>query len=127
MNAPLVHAAYGYGLGIEAPGLTLLAGALFAGRNQLLGHGAAVAGAARRRRPESVSPMCTRPVRPASAGPATTGAAQLLDALINRAFTDPAGRPTVARRADHLPRRPADEWDAADAPDGSPHHWTSTG
>ena len=32
MNAPLVHTCYGYGLGIEAPGVTLVGGYLVAGR-----------------------------------------------------------------------------------------------
>ena len=78
MNAPLVHAAYGYGLGIEAPGLTLLAGALLAGRNQLLGHGAAVAalraggaleiGIANVHAP--VRPATSRRRRPGRSGPA---------------------------------------------------------
>ena len=51
LNSPFVHSALGYGLGIEAPGLTLLGGALASAQHQLVGHGRAVAGPARRRCP----------------------------------------------------------------------------
>ena len=39
---PLVHMAYGYAVGIDAPGLTLLGGAFSATHHQLLAHGRAV-------------------------------------------------------------------------------------
>ena len=42
VNEPLVQTAYGYAVGIDAPGLTLLGGAFQATHHQLLAHGRAV-------------------------------------------------------------------------------------
>jgi beta-glucosidase len=89
MNAPLLHTAYGYGLGVEAPGLTLVSGALLAAQQQLRGHGLAVA-ALRTAGATSIGTanLHTR-VQPETDSRGDAAAAQLLDALVNRAFTDP--------------------------------------
>lgn len=89
MNSPLVHTAYGYGVGIEAPGLTLLGSALQAGIHQLVGHGLAVqalraAGAARIGIANNHAA-----VRPASGSEADMVAAGLYNSLHNHAFADP--------------------------------------
>ncbi len=94
LSSPLTHTGYGYGLGIEAPGLTMLGGSLQAGWNQLLGHGLAVAalrscGAAR----VGIANAHTR-VLPGGPSATDREAAALYDALHNRAFADPIfGRP----------------------------------
>ena len=41
VDEPLTHMAYGYAIGIDAPGLTLLGGAFQASHHQLLAHGMA--------------------------------------------------------------------------------------
>ncbi len=114
LNAPLVHAAYGYGLGIEAPGLTLLGGCLVAAQHQLLGHGLAVqalrAGGARL---VGIANAHTT-VEPASADAADVAAAALYDTVHNRAFADPVfGKPWPAELSE-LPGAPADGLTAAD-------------
>ena len=114
MNAPLVHAAYGYGLGIEAPGLTLLAGALVAGRHQLLGHGAAVEALRAGGVAEIGIANVHAPVRPLSADPADTAAAALLDALLNRAFTDPLVGLEWPDELSALPGAPDDSWSTSE-------------
>lgn len=89
LNAPLIHSALGYGVGIEAPGLTLLGGALSSATHQLIGHGLAAralrAGGARQ---IGIANAHTR-VRPAGDTDADSTAAALYDALHNRVFTDP--------------------------------------
>lgn len=89
VNSPLVHTAFGYGLGIEAPGLTMLGDCLQAGVNQLIGHGIATAalrsaGATR----VGIANNHTA-VRPASPSPEDRHCAALYSALHNRAFTNP--------------------------------------
>ncbi len=89
LNSPFIHSALGYGVGIEAPGLTLLGGALTTAAHQLVGHGLAVralrAGGARR---VGIANAHTR-VRPVAPDEADHDAAVLYDALHNRVFTDP--------------------------------------
>ncbi|MEO5834034.1 MAG: family 1 glycosylhydrolase, partial [Nakamurella sp.] len=89
LNSPFIHSALGYGIGIEAPGLTLLGGALTSATHQLIGHGRAVqalrAGGARR---IGIANAHTR-VLPAGPGAGDLAAAELYDALHNRIFTDP--------------------------------------
>ncbi|GIH92381.1 GH1 family beta-glucosidase [Planobispora siamensis] len=89
LNEPFVHMAYGYAMGIHAPGRALLTGALPAAHHQLLGHGLAVAalraGGAER---VLITNNCT-PVRPASDDPADLAAADAYDILHNRLFNDP--------------------------------------
>jgi beta-glucosidase len=115
VNSPLVHAVYGYGVGIEAPGLTLLGGCLTAAVNQLVGHGLAVA-AVRAGGGRSVGIANSHaPVSPADpADEADRRAAALVDALVNRAFTDPLfGRPWPSE-LDSIPGVPVDLLDDAD-------------
>ncbi len=109
MNAPLVHTAFGYGLGIEAPGLTLLGGALHAAQNQLIGHGLAVAALRGAHAGKiGIANSHTR-VSAATDSAADTAAAALYDALHNRAFTDPlVGRSWPVELTD-LPGAPGDE------------------
>jgi beta-glucosidase len=89
LNAPFIHTALGYGVGIEAPGLTLLGGALTSASHQLIAHGRAAralrAGGARR---IGIANAHTR-VRAAGPDEADATAADLYDALHNRVFTDP--------------------------------------
>ncbi len=89
LNAPFIHSALGYGVGIEAPGLTLLGGALTSAQYQLVGHGRAVqalrAGGARRIGIANAHTVA----RPAGPDATDVTAAELYDALHNRVFTDP--------------------------------------
>lgn len=112
MNSPLVHTAYGYGLGIEAPGLTLLGGALQAAHHQLLGHGLAVA--ALRAAGATRVGIANAHTRVDPAGPQNGDAIALFDALHNRAFTDPLmGLPWPAELHE-LPGAPTDSFSATD-------------
>ncbi|TDD09123.1 beta-glucosidase [Nonomuraea deserti] len=89
LNEPFVHMAFGYAMGVHAPGQALMTDALPAAHHQLLGHGLAVralraAGA----RQVALTNNCT-PVRAASADEADVKAADAYDALHNRLFNDP--------------------------------------
>jgi beta-glucosidase len=89
LNEPFIHMAFGYALGIHAPGEALMLGALPAAHHQLLGHGLAVAalraaGAAQ----VTIANNCS-PVWPASRSAADLAAADAYDTLHNRLFTDP--------------------------------------
>ncbi|UBU11855.1 GH1 family beta-glucosidase [Nonomuraea gerenzanensis] len=89
LNEPFVHMAFGYAMGVHAPGRALMTGALPAAHHQLLGHGLAVralraAGA----RQVALTNNCT-PVWPASGEEADVRAAQAYDVLHNRLFNDP--------------------------------------
>ncbi|GAA4979312.1 beta-glucosidase [Nonomuraea thailandensis] len=89
LNEPFVHMAYGYAMGVHAPGRALLTGALPAAHHQLLGHGLAVqalraAGA----RQVALTNNCT-PVWPASQEEPDLRAAEAYDILHNRLFNDP--------------------------------------
>jgi beta-glucosidase len=89
LNEPFVHMAYGYAMGVHAPGRALLTGALPAAHHQLLGHGLAVqalraAGA----RQVALTNNCT-PVWPASRKEPDVRAADAYDILHNRLFNDP--------------------------------------
>ncbi|GLW06052.1 beta-glucosidase [Microtetraspora sp. NBRC 13810] len=89
LNEPFVHMAYGYALGLHAPGRTLLIDALPAAHHQLLGHGLAVqALRAHGAGQVLITNNCT-PVRPASDSPADLAAAGAYDTLHNRLFNDP--------------------------------------
>ncbi|MEV4098993.1 GH1 family beta-glucosidase [Nonomuraea sp. NPDC049649] len=89
LNEPFVHMAYGYAMGIHAPGRALMTGALPAAHHQLLGHGLAV-GALRAAGAEQVliTNNCT-PVWSASDAAADLAAAEAYDVLHNRLFNDP--------------------------------------
>jgi beta-glucosidase len=89
LNEPFIQMAFGYALGIHAPGEALMLGALPAAHHQLLGHGLAVAalraaGAAQ----VTIANNCS-PVWPASRSAADLAAADAYDTLHNRLFTDP--------------------------------------
>ncbi|SEG93729.1 beta-glucosidase [Nonomuraea solani] len=89
LNEPFVHMAYGYAMGIHAPGRLMLTDALPAAHHQLLGHGLAVqalrsAGASQ----VALTNNCT-PVWPASQEEPDLRAADAYDILHNRLFNDP--------------------------------------
>jgi beta-glucosidase len=89
LNEPFVVTTFGYALGMHAPGLALMTGALPTAHHQLLGHGLATAalraaGAAQ----VAITNNCS-PIWPASQDPADLAAAAALDILQNRLFNDP--------------------------------------
>jgi beta-glucosidase len=89
LNEPFVVTAFGYALGIHAPGKALMTGALPTAHHQLLGHGLAnsalrAAGARKVMITNNYSPAW-----PASDSPADIAAARAYDTLQNRLFTDP--------------------------------------
>jgi beta-glucosidase len=89
LNEPFVVTAFGYALGIHAPGKALMLDALPTAHYQLLGHGLATAalraaGAARVMIANNYSPAW-----PASSAAADVAAASAYDVLQNRMFTDP--------------------------------------
>jgi len=89
LNEPFVVMAFGYGLGVHAPGKSLLLGALPTAHNQLLGHGmAAAALRAAGVRQVAIANNYT-PAWPASDDPADVAAAEAYDTLHNRLFADP--------------------------------------
>jgi beta-glucosidase len=89
LNEPFVVLAYGYALGIHAPGEKLMLGALPAGHHQMLGHGLAAAAL----RSAGVRQVAVTnnysPAWPATDSEADVAAAAAYDALQNRMFTDP--------------------------------------
>jgi beta-glucosidase len=89
LNEPFVVMAFGYALGVHAPGKALMLGALPTAHHQLLGHGLATAalraGGARR----VMLANNYSPVWPASDSAEDLAAAASWDALQNRLFTDP--------------------------------------
>lgn len=92
LNEPFVQMAFGYALGVHAPGKALLMDALPAAHHLLLAHGL---GTAALRAAGARAILLTNnhtPVRPASADPADTAAADAYDALHNRLFLDPVFR-----------------------------------
>ncbi len=89
LNEPFVVMAFGYALGMHAPGQALMLGALPTAHHQLLGHGLATA-ALRAAGVKRV--MLTNnysPIWPASDSAADLAAATAFDTLQNRLFTDP--------------------------------------
>ncbi|MEU8248029.1 GH1 family beta-glucosidase [Nonomuraea sp. NPDC048916] len=89
LNEPFVHMAFGYAMGVHAPGRALLLDALPVAHHQLLGHGLAVqalraAGAGQ----VLITNNCT-PVWPASGSKEDLAAADAYDTLHNRLFNDP--------------------------------------
>ncbi|NUP34973.1 MAG: beta-glucosidase, partial [Streptomycetaceae bacterium] len=89
LNEPFVQMAFGYALGVHAPGKALLTDALPAAHHLLLAHGL---GAAALRAAGARSVLLTNnhtPVRPASSAAADEAAADAYDALHNRLFLDP--------------------------------------
>jgi beta-glucosidase len=89
LEEPLVQNAFGYAIGIDAPGLTLLGGAFQAAHHQLLAHGRALqvlrGGGARA--VGIVNHHTT--VDPATRTGADVAAARFYDTYHNRQFTEP--------------------------------------
>jgi beta-glucosidase len=89
LNEPFVHMVYGYGLGIHAPGRTLVLEALPVAHHQLLGHGLAVAALRGNGARQVLIANNLTPVWSAGAGEEDRAAADAYDTLHNRLFTDP--------------------------------------
>ena len=89
LTDPLVQTAYGYALGIDAPGLTLLGGAFQATHHQLLAHGRAVEMLRQRTRGSVGIVNHHTTVSPAGRSAADRAAARFYDAYHNQQFTDP--------------------------------------
>jgi beta-glucosidase len=89
VDEPLLEMAYGYAVGIDAPGLTLLGGAFRATHHQLLAHGRAAAAL----RSASAAPIGIvnrhTTVDPARRSGADRVAASFFDLYHNRQFADP--------------------------------------
>jgi beta-glucosidase len=89
LNEPFVVTAFGYALGIHAPGQELMLGALPTAHHQLLGHGLA-ASALRAAGASGVAITNNHsPAWPASDSAADVAAAKAYDTLHNRMFSDP--------------------------------------
>ncbi|TNY35715.1 GH1 family beta-glucosidase [Thermomonospora catenispora] len=93
LNEPVVVTAYGYALGVYAPGRALLLDALPAGHHQLLGHGLAVTalraeGARRVGLANHYSPVWAA----AEDDEADRRAAEAFDVFMNRCYTEPVVR-----------------------------------
>ncbi|MFE1784781.1 GH1 family beta-glucosidase [Streptomyces sp. NPDC059506] len=89
LNEPFVHMAFGYALGVHAPGRALMLDALPAAHHQLLAHGRAAAALRGAGAGEVMLVNNCTPVRPAGPSPQDRAAAQAYDALHNRLFNDP--------------------------------------
>jgi beta-glucosidase len=89
LNEPYIVMALGYGLGMHAPGRTLLLGALPAAHHQLLGHGLAVAALRDHGAGEVAITNAYSPTEPETDSAADVTAAAAYDTLMNRVFTDP--------------------------------------
>jgi beta-glucosidase len=89
LNEPFVVMAFGYGLGVHAPGESLLLGALPVAHHQLLGHGLAAAALRSAGARQVAITNNHSPVWPATDGQADAVAAAAYDALHNRLFADP--------------------------------------
>jgi beta-glucosidase len=89
LNEPFVVMAFGYALGMHAPGQALMLGALPAAHHQLLGHGLA-ASALRAAGARQVAITNNHsPAWPATDDPADVAAARAYDTMHNRLFADP--------------------------------------
>jgi len=89
LNEPFVVTAFGYALGIHAPGKALMLGALPTAHHQLLGHGLATAALRAAGAREVMITNNYSPARPASDSAADVAATRAYDTLQNRVFTDP--------------------------------------
>ncbi|HWF82230.1 MAG TPA: GH1 family beta-glucosidase [Streptosporangiaceae bacterium] len=89
LNEPYVVTAFGYALGIHAPGKTLMLDALPTAHFQLLGHGLATAALRAAGASEVMITNNYSPAWPASSSAADIRAASAYDVLQNRLFTDP--------------------------------------
>jgi len=89
LNEPFVVTAYGYALGIHAPGKALMLDALPTAHHQLLGHGLATAALRAAGAREVAITNNYSPAWPASDSAADRAATAAYDILHNRLFTDP--------------------------------------
>ena len=126
VNEPLVQMAYGYAVGIDAPGLTLLGGAFQATHHQLLAHGRAVQ-VLRSAASGSVGIINHHTcVDPAGRNGADIAAARFYDAYHNRQFADPLLLGRISERHSRHARR----GDRTSSPmaiwHSFPHRWTFT-
>jgi beta-glucosidase len=89
LNEPFVVTAYGYALGMHAPGKALMLDALPTAHHQLLGHGLAAAALRAAGARQVMITNSYSPAWPASDSEADRAAARAYDTLQNRVFTDP--------------------------------------
>ena len=89
LNEPFVVTAFGYALGIHAPGRALMLGALPTAHHQLLGHGLATAALRAAGARQVAIANNYSPAWAASDDPADEAATVAYDVLHNRLYTDP--------------------------------------
>ncbi|MBN6053350.1 beta-glucosidase [Nonomuraea sp. RK-328] len=89
LNEPFIHMAWGYGLGVHAPGRALLLDALPVAHHQLLGHGLAAQALRAAGAREVLITNNLTPVWTASDAEEDVAAAAAYDTLHNRLFNDP--------------------------------------
>ena len=89
LNEPFIVTAFGYALGIHAPGKTLMLDALATAHHQLLGHGLANSALRAAGVREVAITNNYTPAWPASDNPPDVAATAAYDALHNWTFTDP--------------------------------------
>ena len=89
LNEPFVVTAFGYALGIHAPGKSLMLAALGTAHHQLLGHGLATSALRAAGARQVAITNNYSPAWPATDRAADVAAADAYDALHNRMFTDP--------------------------------------
>ena len=108
VDEPLTQLAYGYAVGLDAPGLTLLDGAFQAAHHQLLAHGMAAA-VLRSTASGAIGIVNDHTVvRPARRTGADRVAAQCYDAYHNRQFADPVLLGRYPEQLLHMPDVPTD-------------------
>jgi beta-glucosidase len=89
LNEPFVVTAFGYALGIHAPGKALMLDALATAHHQLLGHGLATSALRAAGARQVAITNNYSPAWPATDSAADLAATAAYDALHNRTFTDP--------------------------------------
>ncbi len=89
LNEPFIVTAFGYALGMHAPGKALMLGALPTAHHQLLGHGLAVTALRAAGADQVLLTNNYSPAWPASDSAADMAATDAYDVLQNRLFTDP--------------------------------------
>ena len=89
LNEPFVVTAFGYALGMHAPGQELMLGALPTAHHQLLGHGLATSALRAAGARQVAITNNHAPAWAATDDPADVAAAQAYDVLHNRVFADP--------------------------------------
>jgi len=89
LNEPFVVTAFGYALGMHAPGQELMLGALPTAHHQLLGHGLATSALRAAGARQVAITNNHSPAWAATDDPADVAAAQAYDVLHNRVFADP--------------------------------------